>query len=77
MYSFCNSLCVINVGSEYGLPGDPIYILYLYDHMWLVGKIVGKIKYPCKSMVSLPGVIALLRNYSSTGDQKPATENWH
>ena len=37
MYTFCKSLCVINEGSPYGLHGDPIYILYLYDHMWLVG----------------------------------------
>ena len=37
--TFCKSLCVINEGSPYGLHGDPIYILYLYDHMWLVGHI--------------------------------------
>ena len=37
VYTFCKSLCVINEGSPYGLHGDPIYILYLYDHMWLVG----------------------------------------
>ena len=38
VYTFCKSLCVINVGSPYGLHGDPIYIWYLYDQMWLVGK---------------------------------------
>ena len=38
VYTFCKSLCVINVGSPYGLDGDPIYIWYLYDQMWLVGK---------------------------------------
>ena len=37
VYTFCKSLCVINEWSPYGLHGDPIYILYLYDHMWLVG----------------------------------------
>ena len=37
VYTFCKSLRVINEGSPYGLHGDPIYILYLYDHMWLVG----------------------------------------
>ena len=37
VYTFCKSLCIINVGSPYGLHGDPIYIWYLYDQMWLVG----------------------------------------
>ena len=38
VYTFCKSLCVINEGSPpYGLHEDPIFILYLYDHMWLVG----------------------------------------
>ena len=37
VYTFCKSLCVINVGSPYGFHGDPIYIWYLYDQMWLVG----------------------------------------
>ena len=37
MYTFYKSLCVINVGSPCGLQGDPIYISYLYDQMWLVG----------------------------------------
>ena len=37
VYTFCKSLCVINEGSPYGLHGVPIYIVYLYDHMWLVG----------------------------------------
>ena len=37
VYTFCKSLCVINAGSPYGLQGDPIYISYLYDQMWLVG----------------------------------------
>ena len=36
VYTFWKSLCVINVGSPY-YHGDPIYILYLNDHMWLVG----------------------------------------
>ena len=36
VYAFCKSLCVINVVSPYGLHGFPIYILYLYDQMWLV-----------------------------------------
>ena len=36
---FCKSLCVINVGSKYGLHMLPIYILYLYDQMWLVGNL--------------------------------------
>ena len=40
MYTFCKSLCVINEGSPYGLHGDSIYILYLYDHMWLVGALL-------------------------------------
>ena len=39
VYTFCKSLCVINEGSPYGLHGDLKYILYLYDHMWLVGYI--------------------------------------
>ena len=39
VYTFCKSPCVINVGSPYGLHGDPIYIWYLYDQMWLVGYI--------------------------------------
>ena len=33
---FCKSLRVINVVSPYGLHGVHIYILYLYDQMWLV-----------------------------------------
>ena len=37
MYTFCKSLCVTNVGFQYGLYGVPVYILYLYDQMWLVG----------------------------------------
>ena len=37
VYTFFKSLRVINVGSIYGLHGVPIYILYLYDQMWLVG----------------------------------------
>ena len=37
VYTFCKSLCVINEGSPYGLHWVPIYIAYLYDHMWLVG----------------------------------------
>ena len=28
---------MVYMGSPYGLHGVPIYILYLYDHMWLVG----------------------------------------
>ena len=39
MYTFCKSLCVINVGSPYGLHGDPMYISYLYDQTWLVGEL--------------------------------------
>ena len=37
VFTFCKSLCVINVGSPYASHGVPIYILYLYDQMWLVG----------------------------------------
>ena len=33
---FCKSLCVINVGSPYGLHGVPVYILHTYDQMWMV-----------------------------------------
>ena len=43
VYTFSKSLCVINVGSPYGLHGDPIYIWYLYDQMWLVGKVSQRI----------------------------------
>ena len=39
VYTFCKSLCVINKVSPYGLHGVPVYILYLYDHMWLVGNV--------------------------------------
>ena len=39
VYTFCKSLRVINEGSPQGLHGDRIYILYLYDHMWLVGEV--------------------------------------
>ena len=38
VYNFCKSQCVINVRSPYNLHGIQIYILYLYDQMWLVGK---------------------------------------
>ena len=34
----------MNEGSRYGLHGDPIYILYLYDHMWLVGMVFTNIE---------------------------------
>ena len=36
---FCKSLCVINVGFH-GLHGVPIYILYLYYQLWLVGNLI-------------------------------------
>ena len=36
VYTFCKSLYVFTVGSPYGFPWDPIYILCLYDQMWLV-----------------------------------------
>ena len=37
VFTFCKSLCVIDVRYPYGLHGVPIYILYLYDQTWLVG----------------------------------------
>ena len=39
VYTFCKSLYVINVGSTYGLHGIPMFILYLYDQLWLVGSL--------------------------------------
>ena len=42
VYTFCKSLYVINVGSPYGLHGDPIYISYLNDQTWLVGSLFVK-----------------------------------
>ena len=33
VYTFCKSLCVINVGSSYGLHGAP-YIFYPTNHNW-------------------------------------------
>ena len=42
VYTFCKSLCVINMVSPYGLHGVPIYILYLYDQMWLVGELFNR-----------------------------------
>ena len=45
VYTYCKSLCVINVGSPYMVyHGDTIYISYLYDQMWLVGLIIGLIE---------------------------------
>ena len=29
---------MVYMGSPYDLHGVPIYILYVYDHMWLVGQ---------------------------------------
>ena len=40
VYTFCKSLYVIHAGSSHGLHGDPIYISYLYDQMWLVGYVL-------------------------------------
>ena len=37
MRTFCKYQCDINVGSPYGLHVVLLYILYLYDQMWLVG----------------------------------------
>ena len=57
VYTFCKSLCVINEGSPYGLHGDPIYILYLYDHLWLVGCRVMSAAGECFGSVVVPHVL--------------------
>ena len=37
VYTFCKSLCIINVWSPYGLPcGPSIYFIFIFDQMWLV-----------------------------------------
>ena len=69
VYTFCKSLCVINVGSPYGLHADPIYIWYLYDQMWLVGWYWCEYKLVLDSYTSIRNTNFLMNNYKENNQQ--------